>query len=75
MKHKIQFNNWDNSQIPLPFTRALVLMAPPIYVARDATEDEVKTRLLEVQTVLDRMRLAGDSYWDIHDTQGGKSPS
>jgi lysophospholipid acyltransferase (LPLAT)-like uncharacterized protein len=67
MKHKIQFNNWDNSQIPLPFTRALVLMAPPIYVARDATEDEVKAKLLEVQTVLDRMRLEGDSYWDFSD--------
>ncbi len=70
MKHKIQFNNWDNSQIPLPFTRALVLMAPPIYVARDATEDEVKTSLLQVQTVLDRMRSEGDSYWDFRDSQG-----
>jgi len=75
MKHKIQFNNWDNSQIPLPFTRALVLMAPPIYVAKEATEDEVKNSLLEVQTVLDLMRLAGDSYWDVHDTQGRKSPA
>lgn len=75
MKHKIQFNNWDRSQIPLPFTQALILMAPPIYVARDATEDEVKARLLEVQAVLDRMRLEGDSHWDPSNLQGRRSLS
>jgi lysophospholipid acyltransferase (LPLAT)-like uncharacterized protein len=64
LEHKIQFNNWDQSQIPLPFTRALVLKAPPIYVPREATEEQVKMKLKEVQSVLDRMREDGDFYWE-----------
>ena len=61
--HRIQFNNLDNSQIPLPFTRAVILKAPPIYVPRDATEEEVKMKLQEVQAALDRLREEGDSSW------------
>ena len=64
LEHKIQFDNWDQSQIPLPFTRALILMAPPIYVPREATEEQVQMKLQEVQGALDRMRVEGDSYWE-----------
>lgn len=64
LEHKIQFNNWDQSQIPLPFTHALVLKAPPIYVPRDAGEEQVKMKLQEVQAVLDRMREEGDTFWE-----------
>src|SRR5947207_7089034 len=38
MKHKIQLKSWDEFQIPLPFTRAVLLMAPPIWVPADASE-------------------------------------
>ena len=66
MQHKIQLKNWDNSQIPLPFTRALVLKASPIYVSREAGEEEVRKKLEEVQSVLDQMREEGDAYWLAH---------
>ena len=31
LKRKIQLNSWDQFQIPLPFTRAMVFTAPPIW--------------------------------------------
>src|SRR5437870_3011925 len=43
MKHKIQLRSWDEFQIPLPFTNAIVLKAPPIWVAPDSTEENLRT--------------------------------
>jgi Uncharacterized protein conserved in bacteria len=34
MKHKIQLKSWDEFQIPLPFTEAVVLQAAPIWAPR-----------------------------------------
>jgi hypothetical protein len=65
LQHKLQLNNWDQSQIPMPFSRALVLKAPPILVSRDANEEQVKERLKEMQAVLDQMREEGDAYWKL----------
>src|SRR5205823_6320334 len=42
MKHKIQLKSWDHFQIPLPFTPAVVLKAPPIWVTEDASEEDVR---------------------------------
>ena len=63
LERKIQLNSWDQAQIPLPFTRAIVFKAPPIYVSRDADESEVRHKIDEVQRVLDQMRAQGESYW------------
>ena len=67
LEKKIQLKSWDQAQIPLPFTRAIALKAPPIYVSRHADEGEVKQKIGEVQHVLDQMRAQGESYWE---TQG-----
>jgi lysophospholipid acyltransferase (LPLAT)-like uncharacterized protein len=34
--------SWDQFQIPKPFTRARVYVAPPIYVPADADEETVE---------------------------------
>jgi lysophospholipid acyltransferase (LPLAT)-like uncharacterized protein len=64
LEKKIQLNSWDQAQIPLPFTRAVVFKAPPIYVSRTADEREMKQKISEVQSVLDRMREQDESYWE-----------
>jgi lysophospholipid acyltransferase (LPLAT)-like uncharacterized protein len=64
LQRKVQLNNWDQTQIPLPFSKALVLKAPPIYVFRSASEDELREKFAEVQQVLDKLRERGDLYWD-----------
>ncbi len=63
LQKKICLRNWDQTQIPLPFSKALVLKAPPIYVSREADQSEVMRKVQEMQSVLDRMCEAGERYW------------
>jgi lysophospholipid acyltransferase (LPLAT)-like uncharacterized protein len=63
MKHKIQLKSWDEFQIPLPFTRALVLQAAPIWVTPDASEAHLRDLQQQLQTTLDNLRIEGDSRW------------
>ena len=63
MKHKIQLNSWDHFQIPLPFTTALVLKAPPIWVPGDASEAHLRALQEQLQATLDDLRNRGDSRW------------
>ena len=45
--------SWDKLQIPKPFTRALVIIAEPIYVAADADNQAIEVKRLELQAKLD----------------------
>lgn len=63
LKRKIQLKSWDEFQIPLPFTKALVLKAPPIWVPADATEDFLRRLHEQMQTTLDTLRKEGDARW------------
>jgi len=57
-------NSWDLFHIPRPFSRALILMGKPIYVAPDATPEELEARQQELQGALDEMRIRGDAHWE-----------
>lgn len=63
MKRKIQLKSWDEFQIPLPFTRALVLKAEPIWVRKDAPESELRALHQQMQETLDKLRNEGDKRW------------
>ena len=65
MKHKIQLDSWDHFQIPLPFTPAVVLKAPPIWVSPKATPEELRCIQERVQATLDDLRVRGDAWWEI----------
>jgi lysophospholipid acyltransferase (LPLAT)-like uncharacterized protein len=45
--------SWDRFQVPLPFTRAHVRIAPPIYVPADADEAALNAKRDELQRALD----------------------
>ncbi|HEX5732259.1 MAG TPA: lysophospholipid acyltransferase family protein [Blastocatellia bacterium] len=60
VRRKIELPSWDRLQIPLPFTRAVVAVAEPIYVARDASPQEVASKQEELQATLDRLRLEAE---------------
>jgi len=47
--------SWDLFQIPKPFTRARVYVAPPIYVPADADEEMLNTKRDELQRVLEEL--------------------
>lgn len=54
--------SWDKFQIPKPFTRALVSIAPPIFVPRDADEETLNAKHAELQQALDDLNRRGDNW-------------
>ena len=54
--------SWDSFQIPKPFTRARVYVAPPIYVPADADEALLQAKRDELQNSLDEINRRGDEW-------------
>jgi lysophospholipid acyltransferase (LPLAT)-like uncharacterized protein len=54
--------SWDRAQAPLPFTRALVDIAPPIFVPADARKEELTIKRDELQAVLDELERRGREW-------------
>jgi len=63
LKRKIQLKSWDEFQIPLPFTTAVVLIAPPIWVPPDATEVHLRDLHERMQKTLDDLRARGEAWF------------
>ena len=55
-------NSWDMFQVPLPFTRALVNIAQPIYVPKNADENDLQAKRDELQQALDNLNNRGDAW-------------
>ena len=47
--------SWDKMQIPRPFTRALVIIAEPIYAATTAADAEIDESVQKLQSSLDAL--------------------
>ena len=58
--------SWDQFQIPWPFTRAVIFIAPPIFVAHDADAAELDRRQEQVQATLDEIRARGEAWRSAH---------
>ena len=54
--------SWDSFQIPKPFTRARVYVAPPIYVPADADENLLAAKRDELQQTLDHLNQLSTDY-------------
>jgi lysophospholipid acyltransferase (LPLAT)-like uncharacterized protein len=54
--------SWDRTQIPKPFTRAVLHIAAPISVASAATDDELANKRNELQQALDAMNKRGEEW-------------
>lgn len=63
-RHCVELPSWDRLKIPLPFTRALTLIGEPIYLARDASSDQVALAQTALQSTLDKLRSEGDAWRD-----------
>jgi lysophospholipid acyltransferase (LPLAT)-like uncharacterized protein len=55
MKNYWQVPSWDKLQLPKPFTRAIVLINPPIYVSAESSDGELEAKLTEVQDSMDEL--------------------
>lgn len=54
--------SWDRTQIPKPFTRAVLHIASPIHVAPRAGESEMAAKRNELQQALDAMNKRGEEW-------------
>jgi lysophospholipid acyltransferase (LPLAT)-like uncharacterized protein len=54
--------SWDGFQVPLPFSRARIQIAPPICVPADANDDGLEAKRDELQTTLDQINAQGDVW-------------
>ncbi|MEP6925854.1 MAG: lysophospholipid acyltransferase family protein [Pyrinomonadaceae bacterium] len=51
--------SWDRMEIPRPFTKILIEVAPPIYVSASANDAEIAAKRVELQNVLDDLIRRG----------------
>lgn len=54
--------SWDLFQLPRPFSRAAVFIAPPILVAENGDEAEQARKLQEVQSTLEGLQQRGTEW-------------
>jgi lysophospholipid acyltransferase (LPLAT)-like uncharacterized protein len=61
--------SWDRFQVPMPFTRARVDIAAPIFVSPEADEEMLSAKRDELQQSLDEMNALGEG-WKLASNQG-----
>jgi lysophospholipid acyltransferase (LPLAT)-like uncharacterized protein len=57
--------SWDLFQVPYPFSRAVMFVAPPIRVPMDADSDAIHAKQQEMQAALERVRDAAESWFQL----------
>jgi lysophospholipid acyltransferase (LPLAT)-like uncharacterized protein len=60
---------WDHLQIPYPFSRAVMFVAPPIRVPTDAGSEVMHEKQNEIQATLERVRDLAESWFDLSESQ------
>jgi lysophospholipid acyltransferase (LPLAT)-like uncharacterized protein len=60
---------WDLMQIPHPFSRAVLVDAPLIYVSPDADAKEVERKHAEMQAALERVRDVAESWFTLSEIE------
>jgi lysophospholipid acyltransferase (LPLAT)-like uncharacterized protein len=63
---------WDHFLLPKPFSRAVILFAPPIYVQPDATPEQLESKHAEMQRELERVRDIAEPWFNLTDAQRQK---
>jgi hypothetical protein len=61
--------SWDLFQIPYPFSRAVMFVAPPIYVPIDADSEVIHAKQREMQSALERVRDAAESWFSLSEAE------
>jgi len=60
---------WDLMQIPKPFTRAVVIFAPAIFVSMGADHEEIERKHQEMQKMLERLRDVAESWFSLSEEE------
>jgi hypothetical protein len=57
--------SWDLFQLPYPFSRVVMFVAPPIRVPMDADSETVHQKQKEIQAALERVRDVAESWFGL----------
>lgn len=57
--------SWDHFQLPHPFSRVVLVVAPPVEVSTQADRDEVDRKQAELQEKLERARDLAESWFTL----------
>jgi lysophospholipid acyltransferase (LPLAT)-like uncharacterized protein len=60
---------WDLFQIPKFFTRAVLVIAPPIEVAEDVSREGLEQKHQEMQKMLERVRDVAETWFSLTETE------
>ena len=61
--------SWDLFQVPHLFTRAIAVIAPNIYVPRDASPKVMDQKHQEMQRSLEEVRDVAESWFQLSDAE------
>ena len=61
--------SWDLFRLPCPFSRAVMVCAPPVRVSIDADSDTIKQKQAEVQSSLERVRDVAECWFDLSEAE------
>ena len=56
---------WDLMQIPKPYTRAVLIFAPPLYVPKGTDHEGLEKKHQEMQKMLERLRDTAESWFSL----------
>ena len=60
---------WDHFLLPMPFARAMILFAPPIFVPKDASVELMDAKHAEMQKELERVRDVAEAWFTMSDEE------
>ena len=63
---------WDHFLLPAPFSRAVILFAPPIYVPADANAELLESKHQEMQRELERVRDLAEGWFSLNEAERQK---
>jgi lysophospholipid acyltransferase (LPLAT)-like uncharacterized protein len=61
--------SWDQFQLPRLFSRGVCVLGAPMYVAADASVEEIEVKRLEMQQALERARQVAESWFQISEAE------
>ena len=56
---------WDHFLLPAPFSRTVILFAPPIYVPADANAEVMEAKHAVMQRELERVRDIAEGWFSL----------
>ena len=58
-----RLSSWDNFLIPKPFSKTVIILGEPIYVASDSTVSEINSKNFELENQLVELTFQADNFF------------